>query len=48
MRQEADHSNKGVYQMEMMIVLAGLMSMMVFSLAFQHVSYRKVVATVQK
>lgn len=34
--------------MEMMIVLAGLMSMMFMSLALQHISYRKVLATVQK
>jgi hypothetical protein len=34
--------------MEMMIVLAGLMSMTVFSLAFQHASYRKVTAIVPK
>jgi hypothetical protein len=33
--------------MEMMIVLGGLMSMMVTSLAFQHTSYRKVKVTVR-
>lgn len=33
---------KGGGQMEMMVVLGGMMSMLVVSLLFQHVSYRKV------
>lgn len=34
--------------MEMMIVMAGAMSMMVVSLAFQRASYKKATVTVRK
>ena len=34
--------------MELMIVLAGAMSMMVVSLAFQRASYKKATVTIQK
>ena len=41
-------NQQGVYQMEMMIAGVGLVSMMIFSLAFSRASYKKVAITVQK